>query len=139
MQVTTWLALTNLVALVPIYQSWVRFGNNSTSTVILGNMALASFLMHLTETKHGLRPDTVLITFSSIFLNIDRVMAIVTSVYFGSYWWQEGRRLLPLYLTLFGLLCNFIGEQTYDLTLYTVSHTVWHLCAYGSLTYLLIN
>jgi len=131
MKVQTWLALSNLIALFPLYRCWSRFGLNSTPTIIVLNTILASILMHLSETKHGLIPRAELVSLSQLLLNIDRGMALTATGWFGWYWWEQRRDSTPIILLLIGLVGSAIGERTQNLFLYGLVHgVVWHGCAY---------
>lgn len=95
---------------------------------------IASCLMHITETKHDLKPF-ILKDYSNIFLNIDRVLSHLMVAY-------------TLYLVrnvpLHNLMCPAIkfaisgialgiGELTNDLVLYNILHTGWHYGAFSAL------
>ena len=89
-----------------------------------------SILMHISETKHGLNPlPKVLNKWSYTFLNADRTMAIIAICYFSKYLSRDLVHKLKNYLAL-ALLSSFIGEQTSNLWLYSIMHTIWHFVVF---------
>lgn len=91
----------------------------------------ASVWMHISETKHKLNPGNDALTrCSSIFLNIDRLAAIIAAIYFSHRWYIQGCDMVPVVVMCIGTVCSFIGEQTNNLNVYVPLHIVWHACAY---------
>jgi len=103
--------------------------------VVMAVMA-ASVLMHMSETKHKLRPqDEFLRKASTLFLNVDRFAAIIAFGWFA-FQWSLGGYVQPkmlLVVICIGGLCNFIGEQVDNFSIYMFTHVVWHGCAYAAI------
>jgi hypothetical protein len=135
--VHVWLATTNLMALLPICLAWyhqMRF----EYVLVMCAAALSSVLMHLSETKHGLDPGPVWRPWASMCLNLDRICAYATALLGTLLWVQGGCSSIVLYVAFVGGACNVVGEWTTNVLVYVVLHTLWHVCAYGSLAMLLL-
>lgn len=109
-------------------------------TVMMIVVVFNSILMHLSETKHSLTPDTEwLRSYSRTFLNMDRISAYLGSLYFAY------TKVLP-HIELHGLdikirhsciwsiiavLNLAIGERSTNLAVYVVTHTLWHAIVFS--------
>ena len=123
---------TNVFALFPVVNCWKQ--NQELGFVITLSSFSASCLMHLTETKHDLKPY-FLANYSKTFLNLDRTLAACSFLY-GIYCVRNMNftRLQPLLLEgTIGVLALRLGEWTKNLYLYDVLHTIWHYAAFDVL------
>jgi len=122
---------SNIFGIIPCISLFntKRYGG----TVLVASACLASVFMHLTETKHGLK-GLFLKEYSNMFLNIDRVLAIMTGLYGLWLFYNNPRKnIYQLAFPLIGAISSFVGEQTTNLPLYTFTHCIWHALAYYSL------
>jgi len=126
--------LTNVFALVPAHNLYAR--GEYGGMIILLMSFVASCLMHMTETKHGLKPP-MLERYSWWFLNLDRFLAFCVFGYVMYLWWTifpavSVNALIPIAVkfALGGGLALRIGERTDNLRLYLITHTIWHYCAF---------
>ena len=99
-------------------------------TLLIHTMILASMLMHISETKHGLLPHSTFVPFSNLFLNFDRAMAIVTALSFLPLVFIHPHPWSVIATFGIGGILSFIGEQTMVVAIYVPCHLVWHACAY---------
>jgi hypothetical protein len=122
---------SNIFGIIPVY-SLIKT-QRYYGSLLVSCACIASIFMHATETKHGLS-GLFLKQLSKTFLNIDRVLAIMTGVY-GLYLFYTNptKNLYQVILPIFGAMTSFIGEQTMNLPLYTLFHCIWHWCAYYGL------
>jgi hypothetical protein len=120
---------TNIFALVPVFKLYKK--KHYGGSILLLCSFTASCLMHITETKHGLRPR-YLKEYSNLFLNIDRVFGVLVFLYFTRLALQQPiNTLIPILVRfVIGAISSFIGEVTTDLYWYLALHTVWHYCAF---------
>ena len=120
---------TNIFALVPVFELYKKryYGG---SALLLCSFT-ASCLMHITETKHGLRPH-YLKEYSNLFSNIDRALSYIVFLYFARLGVQQPiETLIPIIIRfVIGGVFLRIGEPTTDLYWYLGLHTVWHYCAF---------
>jgi hypothetical protein len=90
--------------------------------------------MHISETKHALKPAEPLIVYSKWFLNFDRIIAYSSFLYFlkGFYPVMFKMENLDINIIFFiSCIASFFGEQTTNLSYYTFSHLIWHTgCQY---------
>jgi hypothetical protein len=104
--------------------------------MILG-VVIASTLMHLSETKHGIRPDTggdkcgkCLGHCSFTFLSCDIMMALITALFFIFLTILRSKpnpqQWLLALLALVGGIANHIGERSTSLVTYFRLHCFWH-------------
>lgn len=127
--------LSNLAGLLPIYAALKK--EDLFGLIIMTVTVMASIMMHLSETKHSL-PGLLFVSHSDLFLNIDRITAILASLY-GVYLFFKNQKVSVLMLTSTGLIFMFISENMckskYSFAFF---HSIWHILAYISL-YLLIK
>jgi len=110
--VNAFMAATNL-AVIP-----ALFGDH---VLLSAAVSTASFMMHLSETKHGL-PG--IIGHSNIFLWADRAVAVGSIIYALNY-------TISRPITLIGLVCMSISEyRRTPLPVFIMFHTIWHCCIY---------
>ena len=131
--------------------------------LLFQSVAIASVLMHLSETKHKLPGIWPFNQWSGLFLNVDRAMSLVVVLYLFLFDLHEtwarlvlmflNYRLFSLSVVVGGLVALLIAENPWVLGrkwsvregklqgywLYAASHMLWHYCAYTMLSYLLIN
>lgn len=123
--------LSNVFGLIPIvslYDTKRYYG-----TMLVTSACLASVFMHATETKHNL-DGLLLKQYSNTFLNIDRVLAIMTGLYgLWLFYTNPNKNICQIIFPVIGAISSFIGEQTTNLPLYTLTHSIWHAFAYYSL------
>jgi hypothetical protein len=149
-KINLFVASSNIVVLLPLcvhnvntFYWWLSF-----------TCGLASFFMHLTETKHGL-PAFCLKSYSFWFLQIDRIVAIFTCLYVLLYIWLYMGIKYPIhsvpilsniphpnnqrssqdiyFIVIFGiigLLCNVKSEHTKNLEEFVIFHVIWHIIAF---------
>lgn len=120
---------TNAFAIPSIVNCWTR--NRKVGFGITLTSFIASCLMHITETKHGLRP-LFLAEYSNLFLNIDRLTSAFSFAY-GIYSIRAMNfyQIRPLFAEfLIGLIALRTGEYTENLILYNLLHTIWHYTAF---------
>jgi peptidoglycan/xylan/chitin deacetylase (PgdA/CDA1 family) len=128
---TKWVHLINVSTHGPaIYFLASMFMTGITNYVdffTLTASVIASCLMHLSETKHGLKGMFGLGQHSFIYLNIDRVIAVVLAVITAYRIYQTNQDLL-FAVRLFVILAviTSIGELTASHYLYVGCHTIWH-------------
>lgn len=101
-------------------------------------VAFATWFMHMTETKHGLRA-LEMPAHSSLFLWADRVVSVYAAGWGIVRLATTGRAAVLTHtfnqaVLGFGLLCSAVGEQTANLRVYVVAHTLWHAAAAYALT-----
>lgn len=126
------LALSNVVGIPLIYK--LHKAKKYVDAFLVSGSTLASILQHLSDVKHsqiGLWPFRI---FASYFLNLDRVMCLMTGLYLF--------RRVPLSLkktnvgAYFGLGMIMLGfsEQWFGpkemMIEFLLCHSAWHLCAY---------
>lgn len=120
------LALTNWSAVLAATSA----ADNITLAMVL-SVLLASVLMHLSETKHNMNPGRTWARFSTAFLNLDRFVSIMASIYFARMWWMTPMMTFaPPFLVGFGAIMLAIGERTTDVSKYIITHTWWHLAVF---------
>lgn len=135
------LALSNLFGIPCLHKAQEK--NESCSLAIIYAIIFSSTLMHLTESKHNYRP-VIFASSSTMFLNIDRVVAIIGLVYFFPIYWKADRkteRLINI-LAIFGLSSLYLGEQKsqdlfFNTYIYPFLHLIWHGCVYTGIYYLI--
>ncbi len=121
--VNIWLATTNLLVIPTLITT------NSNMHFTISSMAsIASFFMHISERKHGLNGIKPFAQFADLFLNCDRVMAIIGIIYMLSNYW---RRIDLLLAGLLGLIFMTISEsKNVKLHTFVIFHTLWHAIVY---------
>lgn len=65
--------------------------NNKLDIIIIGTATFASFLMHISETKHEL-PDIILQSYCNHFLWIDRFAAVTVGLYFFKKFYNQEKQ-----------------------------------------------
>lgn len=106
-------------------------------------VTLASILMHLSETKHGLSGIPPFRAWTTELLMIDRVLAVSAMLYgcYLAYWYPEIVTIQTtalLFVGLIGLVLServFVGPDTILLSL--CCHAIWHLAAYRTMSIVL--
>src|SRR5678815_2326817 len=63
---------------------------NTDDKLMICMVMIASTMMHITESKHMLIPP-YFYEYSTLFLNIDRIIAISCFIYFGSQWINKNK------------------------------------------------
>lgn len=106
--------------------------------ILILSIMLSSFLMHLTESKHTYHP-IILSKYSNFFLWIDRIVAVISILYFLPILFKKEEKIEQvLLLAAVGLIASFLGEQKsnnwyYNHLAYPFLHLIWHACVYQSL------
>lgn len=126
------LAASNIFGVLPLIKAVGIFERSMILAVIA-----ASVGMHLTETKHRLKPSGSFASKEDIFLNMDRGAAIFSLLYLGPRRLSHHNRGDILALFCGGLLFSAIGELTDNVKLYIACHIIWHLIAYSTMYMLL--
>src|SRR5258708_22801849 len=108
----------------------------------------ASFVYHLSETKHNLPGIEFLRDYSSILLNIDRIFAVISFLYGLVNLFKDPKRQYIFYIIGFiGIFSLLYSEKDYILgssvqigpithTEFLISHSILHLCAFWCLSQL---
>lgn len=118
--INTIVASSNLVAIGALYQ----YEYFSKPWWIILSAMIASFLMHISETKHNL-PGVWLVQYSNQLLWIDRLTAVSTGLYILPYLTKS------TFITgVIGLTCNVISEHVSGY-LFVLFHVIWHILAFG--------
>lgn len=129
-------ALSNIFGVIPaLYmlnkQLWI--------SILFFNMTLASVLMHLSETKHGLPGIYPFNKYSGFFLNLDRVMAIGSAlimIFLVVYY--EVYNVCIFGYVMVGVLLGWYSERVCESKImFMVSHGLWHMIAFTSSYYVL--
>lgn len=123
--------LTNAFA-IPGICSLLYMRDNLGASILFISMC-ASCMMHITESKHHLKP-LILARHSKKINLFDQVLSYVITCYIGYTYrqrlydrpWVVGRFIL-------GGMALRIGERTNDLPSYLFLHTIWHYLSYGSI------
>lgn len=135
---------TNLLGLVPFAKAYKKrnptWKNNIrwVEAPLIGGTIIASTLMHLSETKHGL-PGICLQSYSNHLLWLDRLFALTTCSYvvYRLYkgWNKNKFKHSEVIAKIIGsLLCNFFSEKVVKKTIYfAILHSCWHGLAYSVL------
>jgi len=113
---------------------------------------LASVLMHLSETKHGLPGVYPFNKFSNEFLWFDRIMAITSSVYLANILYNNWFYVSKFYIIypIVGLMFNGVSELADKGSLsspnsgkrkyvFAITHSIWHYFAYTFFFYVISN
>ena len=128
------LASSNLLG-VPVVVKFY-FYNKFLSATIVSTVICASTLMHLTESKHDLKP-TVFTKYSNWFLNLDRLITITVGYYTVNKFLLLARSkqlaLLPDIITAF--IAMMVGEiktnnSYHNNIIYPLLHCYWHVQVY---------
>lgn len=105
------------------------------NTWVLFSM-FASFIYHLSETKHGLPGLSELNKYSSELLNIDRFFAVTSVIHVFSKLVRNPKRKNTFYfIGIIGVICLLYSEKDYFFAEiskieYLITHCVWHFCAF---------
>lgn len=110
----------------------VLYAARQPHQVLLVTMTIAaSFLMHISETKHGLPGVYPFNQWSWYFLQFDRVMAIASG---GYVLYKTGIMQLPM--ATIGFVILALSERVErGHAWFAVTHILWHACAF----YMLYN
>lgn len=126
------LGLSSLLGAPAVLEFWRRESWLGASIALYAVVATA--LMHVSETKHGLVPPEPWKSYSTVFLNMDRVGSYVAVIFCLYSLWPidvvNPVHVRLLLLTIFGAVCLRVGEWTDHLVLYLVTHLVWHGIAF---------
>ena len=138
MWVHTILTLSHILALPGIYLSYNTryYTQDYVDLFVKLIITLNSILMHISETKHQLKPDFIFLKeWSNIFLNMDRLSAVLGFMYFFYFrfypyvmdWgFYNLRSEFSVYHFFSILPFLLIGEYTNNLYIYVICHIVWH-------------
>jgi hypothetical protein len=118
-------ALSNIVFGYPAY----CYATTTFQRMLTTTMICASFLMHISEVKHGLHGVYPFNKWSWWFLQLDRVMAIVCTVYVLFYALIVGVETNWI-VGIGGLLCMGCSEFFVDGWWFGILHALWHGCAF---------
>ena len=126
-------ALSNIYGLVPIYKfAMVGRYVEALATCV---MVAASFMMHISETKHHL-PGVYLTQYSDHLLWFDRMVANAFSVYIMHRVYQDPSIVSIGFLLncIAGLSLIIISEMLFTTestqVFFMISHSLWHYIAY---------
>lgn len=125
-------AFSNIVGIFPLLKVFNK--NNIFETILIGLMIIASFLMHISETKHNL-PGFLFTKHSYKLLWFDRIMAYICSAYIIYKIVYNIHILNQLVFEIFaGLFSLFISEVCVKEPLsFMFFHIIWHFIAYDIL------
>lgn len=132
---------TLVVAFIPIWRYIVK--QDSLGILLCCCSFVAAVLMHISDTKHGL-PGVHFKKYSRRLLSIDRFVTCVLAGYgvFNyvlNYLVDPDMTSLMVSVTTFGIgfIALEFSDRTNNLTLFTILRTIWHVCAYGTLAYII--
>jgi hypothetical protein len=124
----------------------LKKGTVIIETIIIGTSVIASVLMHISETKHGL-PGLFFVSYCNYFLWFDRIVSLSCCFYFGKKFYDKerekaitetgnsslkiiGKRILKnklLYMLIAAGSCCFISEMIATTNVvYATFHSIWH-------------
>jgi hypothetical protein len=127
--VNLFMAASNLPGLLILYQPMrIEYKALSVCTII------SSFLMHISETKHGLVGIYPFNKYSWHFLQLDRIFAIFSVIVVLCILYERWNKTSTK-LILFGcvgLFLNMLSENLFrdNITGFVVTHSLWHWIAY---------
>jgi hypothetical protein len=101
---------TNLFGLIPLLDPSLKFRQKC----LILSAVIASILMHLSETKHGLKGIYPFSIYSTFFLNLDRAAALMSGsvlLYCVSYKNLWNYNLVGT--AALGLFTNFLSEVVF--------------------------
>ena len=131
------LAFSNFVATYANDFAVSNYGELSPASMLITTLAVSSFLMHMSETKHSIDPGFHWRSWSRTFLNFDRLVVLTSLCYFTYLCWDKVWSITALDMWgtgLVGIICNLIGERTESLGLYGLLHLAWHFGGYYLIT-----
>jgi hypothetical protein len=117
-------AFSNLVIGLPILHLLSAQANSMKYALIVCAMC-ASFVFHLSETKHQLPGLPILRNYTWHFLQVDRFFAILAALYvFANF--------ISWYLGIIGFVLLGISEFFSEgkKWRFTITHSLWHVCAF---------
>lgn len=128
-------AASNVFGLLPIVAGFER---DQWHGLLMTAVVVASVLMHLSETKHGL-PGLVWARHSWLFLQIDRATALLAGGY-GLWLFLKRPSHGVAVAAAVGLAFMALSEHgTTSQGWFALWHSLWHTIAYGLLWYLIRN
>lgn len=119
-----------------------KFNRYSVNILFLSALT-ASFLMHISETKHNLPGVYPFNLYTNLFLWADRTIAILC-MFLGLIKCLRDHRLIKIKGSefLLGLIMLCISENVqmdkYNI-LFSITHCIWHFCAYDCLSVISLN
>lgn len=131
------MAMTNILGFI------LFLYNLGYCNALLGLMSCASFLMHLSETKHDLSG----MKHSNFYLNCDRVLTYICGLtvlwHMYNYWQHVSWQLIAYGLSgiLFAAISELdnyyipLKESMFRYPVYVATHTAWHIVAYTTYQY----
>ena len=126
-----------VVALSNLYGLILFIGETTLSMKLLSVAMIAtSTLMHLSETKHGLPGVKPYNKYSTLFLWLDRIMAIICISVVTYFIYYNGLpSMMVIILATIGVIACFISEVilTNQWGLFVVYHITWHIAAYTTM------
>jgi hypothetical protein len=130
MFVNLFVAATNLVVIV-----LVRSLKSPADQSVMIIAAIASILMHLSETKHHLPGIFPFNKFSWFFLQLDRCTAYFSAIYFLRLLISLEGIIVSFHqmvaLAVMGLISLFVSERIdQGPYVFMISHGIWHVCAF---------
>lgn len=131
------LAASNLFALGLLRRAWMNCGVGVGEFTLICCTVASSVLMHLSDTKHDLRPGWIG-KYSKSCLWMDRIFAISLCIFGAGRFLRRVKyeeRIWSVQLlsqVSVGLLLSYIGEQKIGHPGYVVCHGLWHWIAYRS-------
>jgi hypothetical protein len=126
-------ALSNFVAVE--FCEYIFFPANLSlwQELLLSVMVSSSVMMYLSERKHHLPGIFPFNEFSWHFLQLDRIMAIVCTLFvlYRMTEFPSHKFEMSLIIGGFGLCCLFISEQ-FELPIkyFVILHSAWHFAAF---------
>ena len=122
------LAATNFIGIFPLLKI-IQLDPRPVPILVVSSAIISSIFMHLSESKHNLVAPTFFRKNSTLFLNFDRISAVTAILYFFPKWLHAGP-WMDLFNLSIGLVFSAIGENTDNLWIYGITHTLWHYFAY---------
>ena len=132
------MCFSNVVGLLAICSA-----RDGVQIILATSATVASMLMHLSERKHGLPGVAPFSRFSTLFLNVDRAIAMLCLAYVAKAWasgWLPARCVwMMLPVAAVGVTALTLSEHTVHKRLgrwwFVGTHSLWHACAFCGLAY----
>lgn len=126
---------TNIIVALSNFTALFFINRNKFNNYVLFPM-IASFIYHLSETKHNLPGIIYLNQYSFFLLNIDRFFAILSGLYVLSKLIKNPKQSINFYMIgIIGVISLLYSEKDYffpiiNETEYIITHCIWHFSAF---------
>jgi hypothetical protein len=128
-------ATSNLIVGIPT----LYWGSSSATFYVTFAAMVASFIYHLSETKHDLPGLPHLNKYSWQLLQIDRFFAVIAALYIAWQYfyfmnWFQNEQVHTL--SIVGFIFLYLSELVNcndNPWWFTITHSIWHFCAFSIL------